>query len=454
MNTENSLYNYKIIFFLIIFCMFITVNISAKIGPVTLLEIPSSFNPVGSGARALGFGGAFIAIADDATAASWNPGGLSCLVLPEFSIVTGVTYRKESNRFNSYPEASDSHRISEEEINYLSFVYPFAINNYNMVIAITYQRLYELYRNWDYSYTTQTDSFSFLTNQVYVQSGSLSAFGVSYCLELNPNFSLGITFNFWKNGLTDNNWKQKYDIKISGAQNEAPIYGYLNKTEEYEFDGFNMNIGTMWYINKKLSFGTVLKTKVNADIDHRINERWEEISPDFPETNQFGSRDESRAEYLTLPMSYGIGVAYKFSDDLILSGDIYRTCWSDFVLKLKNKSGYEINPISGKPSQTSEMDSTTQIRIGGEYILAKKPNKSATLIRAGIFFDPAPTVKGHDNFYGCALGLGYTNINILTIDCTLQYRTGNGIGESYLEHMNFSQDVREYKLYFSSILYL
>ncbi len=35
------------------------------------LEIPSSPNPVGSGARALGMGGAFIAVADDATAASW-----------------------------------------------------------------------------------------------------------------------------------------------------------------------------------------------------------------------------------------------------------------------------------------------------------------------------------------------------------------------------------------------
>ena len=36
----------------------------------------SSPNPVGSGARALGWGSAFIAVADDATAASWNPGGL------------------------------------------------------------------------------------------------------------------------------------------------------------------------------------------------------------------------------------------------------------------------------------------------------------------------------------------------------------------------------------------
>ena len=50
-------------------------------------EIASSFNPVGSGARALGMGGAFIAVADDATAASWNPGGLIQLEKPEISAV-------------------------------------------------------------------------------------------------------------------------------------------------------------------------------------------------------------------------------------------------------------------------------------------------------------------------------------------------------------------------------
>src|SRR5258708_4530544 len=41
----------------------------------------------GSGARALGMGGAFLARADDATAASWNPAGLSYLRLPEVSFV-------------------------------------------------------------------------------------------------------------------------------------------------------------------------------------------------------------------------------------------------------------------------------------------------------------------------------------------------------------------------------
>ncbi len=57
------------------------------------VEFPSSPNPVGSGARALGMAGAFIAIADDATAASWNPGGLAELERPEVAVVGAAFHR-------------------------------------------------------------------------------------------------------------------------------------------------------------------------------------------------------------------------------------------------------------------------------------------------------------------------------------------------------------------------
>jgi len=69
------------------------------------VEIPSSPNPVGSGARALGMGGAFIAVADDATAASWNPGGLIQLEKPEISVVGAFVYRNEDNHFGTNPAA-------------------------------------------------------------------------------------------------------------------------------------------------------------------------------------------------------------------------------------------------------------------------------------------------------------------------------------------------------------
>src|SRR4029453_14262668 len=56
--------------------------------PQDQLTLQTRANVVqGSGARALGLGGAFPARADDATAASGNPAGLSYLRLPEISFV-------------------------------------------------------------------------------------------------------------------------------------------------------------------------------------------------------------------------------------------------------------------------------------------------------------------------------------------------------------------------------
>src|SRR5258708_36399105 len=47
----------------------------------------NSFSPIGAGARGLGMGGAFIAVADDGTAASFNPAGLAQLRRTEFAVV-------------------------------------------------------------------------------------------------------------------------------------------------------------------------------------------------------------------------------------------------------------------------------------------------------------------------------------------------------------------------------
>ena len=91
------------------------------------IEVPSSMNPVGSGARALGMGGAFIAVADDATAASWNPGGLIQLETPEISAVGAYFKRTEDNSFGTNPEANGEQDVSSSNINYLSAAYPFNV---------------------------------------------------------------------------------------------------------------------------------------------------------------------------------------------------------------------------------------------------------------------------------------------------------------------------------------
>ena len=58
------------------------------IGTLLSEQSRNAFTVEGAGARALGLGGAFIAVADDATAVSFNPAGLAQLLNPEVSFVT------------------------------------------------------------------------------------------------------------------------------------------------------------------------------------------------------------------------------------------------------------------------------------------------------------------------------------------------------------------------------
>ena len=78
---------------------------------------------LGVGARAMGMGGAFIAVADDATAASWNPGGLVQLERPEFSVVG--TYGARQNDYSSGSRGIDASSTDQEvSLNYLSAALP------------------------------------------------------------------------------------------------------------------------------------------------------------------------------------------------------------------------------------------------------------------------------------------------------------------------------------------
>src|SRR5262245_19455195 len=91
------------------------------------LEFMVSPTPVGSGARAAGMADAFIAIADDATAASWNPAGLVQLQRPEISIVGSYNAISEEFFSRDLPDLNSSHNSDALELNFLSLVLPVPI---------------------------------------------------------------------------------------------------------------------------------------------------------------------------------------------------------------------------------------------------------------------------------------------------------------------------------------
>ena len=451
MKRRSALPSKKFILLLILTCLLWSYMPESALGQqIQRIEIPSSPNPVGSGARALGMGGAFIAIADDATAASWNPGGLIQLERPEISAVGAFFHRIEDNDFGTNPEASGNETVTKADLNYLSFTYPFSLFNHNMVVSLNYQNLYDFTRQWDFSLVQSSTNLSVTQDVSYKQEGDIWALGLAYCIELTPKLSFGFTLNIWDDFLNDNGWKQTTSQNGSGTFNGDPfIFASESRDRFSSFSGINANLGILWNITDKLTFGAVFKTPFTADIKHKSSFDSSIRYPTNPGADSSSSSTTTENVKLDMPMSYGIGLAYRFSDQLTVSADVYRTEWDDFILK--DSHGNKISPITGLPASESDVDPTYQVRMGAEYLLIMQ--KYVIPLRGGIFYDPAPAEGSPDDFYGLSIGSGVA-LKRFALDISYQYRFGRNVGEDILKGFDFSQDVDEHTVYASLILYL
>jgi len=438
---------------ILVLCFFIYIdflfNFKLLYAENLLMEIPGSFNPVGSGARAMGMGGAFMGIADDATASSWNPGALIHLKRPEFAIVLTYERLKEQNTFGKHNESSGNETVSNGTVNYLSAAYPFQCFNKNMVFAVSVQRLYSLNRRWNFEFNESSDIESSNSQWTYEQKGDLYAIGLSWCMELiQPRLSLGITLNRWQDGLMGDSWQRHYHVDTTGIY-DVPYTEIMDKTEAFEFKGWNVNLGMVWDIDDHWRVGAVIKTPFNASTEQQTNVNYVYQSPTETEIRSpLPSYQEARLE---MPLSIGVGFLYRYTDNCYLAADFYETHWNHFLFRTQD--GLEICPVSGLPRSEFQMDRTYQIRIGGEYIWLDTIHRRLIPFRIGFFYDPVPSENHGDDIYGFSLGTGWTYLNQFSIDLSWQYRLGNHIGEQYLSHLDFSQKIREITLNCSFIIY-
>jgi long-subunit fatty acid transport protein len=108
--------------------------------------------PSGSGARALGLAGAFTAVADDATAASWNPAGLTQLERPELSIVYRYSHERDLRSIGDSDYHVGEDDFDANNINYMSAVMPFRLFDRNMVVSLNYQEVFDFSQYYHANY--------------------------------------------------------------------------------------------------------------------------------------------------------------------------------------------------------------------------------------------------------------------------------------------------------------
>jgi hypothetical protein len=354
----------------------------------------------------------------------------------------------EDNAFGTQPENNSRDTMDNTALNYLSAVYPFNLWGHNMVVSLNYQTLYDFTREWDFTLNQVDGGLDLTDNVSYDATGDLGAIGLAYCIQVSPTISIGATFNIWTDELYDNGWEYRTNSYGSGTDGIGRDVNYtFSSTDKFSFNGLNANFGFLWNATSRLTFGGVLKTPFRADVDREgMTDVYLEIDgTPVPGLGPSSSKDSYKID---MPMSYGLGVAYRFSDEYTMSLDVYRTEWDDFVVY--NSDGTTVSAVSGKPISESDIAATNQVRIGAEYLFIK--DKYVIPLRGGAFADPAPAEGSPDMFYGFTVGSGIAYGRFI-FDMAYQYRFSNNVNEFILESQQFSQDIQEHTVYASVILH-
>lgn len=447
-------------------CVFIIILLpmSAWAQLLQTVEISSSPNPVGSGARALGMGGAFIGVADDATAASWNPAGLIQLETPEISGVYSHNERKEDTTFRAFPEASGPQEVSTNELNYLSLAYPFTARGNNMIISLNYQHLLDFNKNVQYSYLLNEPGppTLVLNNSIdYEQEGAFRTITPAFAVQLTPQVSFGLSLNFWNQKLYENKWTSRYRSQGQGFFSGFPVKVDVDVMDSYTLEGasidlldpmhwsnINFVVGMLWKANEKLTVGMVFKSPFDAELNHTKHFAAEISFPTAPASDSQSVTSLSETVTIEMPMSYGFGLAWRQNDTLTFALDCYRTEWDDYTLV--DGEGNRMNPITGKPSDESNITPTTQVRFGVEYVFLRQDYLIP--LRGGLLYDPEPAESSPDDFFGFSLGSGF-GYKQYVFDLAYQYRFGRNVRSITMGDEDSVQDVDQHTIY-ASFIYL
>jgi hypothetical protein len=172
---------------------------------------------INPGARSIGLGGAFAAIADDATAAFANPAGLNQILRPEISIELRGTTSRSDFQYGLDQGASG--------LGFFSFVYP----SRRWALAL-------------YSHQLASVGFAITHTDVLSREFTVRSYAAAGAYELSDHLSLGVGISYFdgnraratgSSGFSDADWGLNAGLlwNVSAAWN---IAGFYRQGPEFE----------------------------------------------------------------------------------------------------------------------------------------------------------------------------------------------------------------------------
>ena len=373
------------------------------------------FNFITPGARATALGGAFIGLADDATAVESNPAGLTKLGKPEVSVefkyIGYTTNQIYANDDYINPDAQIKRKNFDDSVGsvpFVSVVYPYNGEKRKFVFSVYRQELV----NYKSSFRTGRQAISVPGSYDPIDSPwGIGFYPVDASVDLTvTNYGIGVAVEFFEGHLSlaaSPRWSTM-SMRSHSARFDWNEYGVTdfrddqvkNETIIDDADsGFSVNAGLKWDPDPRVSFGAVYRSGITFTVKETPSPR--DPGDFLNELRPGNDYNPDLAEFtLTVPDSFGTGVAFRALDtdrhSLQFTLDVVHIRYTDLL------KDFDILMSSAKKDEFT-VDNVTEMHVGVEYELKfiERTFLQSLFLRAGIYNEPDHTIRytGSDTGY-------------------------------------------------------
>jgi long-chain fatty acid transport protein len=357
----------------------------------------NGLNLNGTGAKSDAMGGAFVGLANDFSAAYWNPAGLAQITKASFSlygadILPYGTYKfdtagvdaKQTFKHYIIPGLGYFQPLGEKLV---VGVYVYAPSGAGAVYA--------------------GEDLANLVEGVYDWNSKLGIFTISPSIayKVSDKILIGATV----------------DINYGMLKMAQPVEGLGQYSEDLKGWAASGTLGLLVKPVKEFSFGVSYKFPFTAKLKGQV---------DIPAAEGFGlPASDTGTRTATWPTWLAGGIAFKPTEKLTITADVQYTNWKKLqtIPVTFTDPGWEKFFAAGAAYQLLWKD-TFQYRFGAEYWIS-----SSFALRAGYYIDENPGPIETQNillpefkYNWFTAGFGY-NSNKFVIDAAIQYGVGGDI---------------------------
>ena len=340
----------------------------------TNASIPFSFTS--PGARSLGMAGAFVGLADDATAAYTNPAGLTQLHQTEISVegrhtkfdtpfVNGGTFPQ--NPFSDDHIRVGSDTSTKNNPSFISAVFPherWALAFYRHELA-----------NYETSFVNPNPITSETTNLFLYPFGAqadlkIVSYGASAAFKASDSVSLGLGVS-------------RYDFSFdtvaarATATTAGTVIPVSTQIQHGDDNGIGVNAGLRWAASDKVSLGLIYRRAPRFD--------YTATAVLFNPDGSIALQNNFKNLRFDTPDVWGAGLTWRPSDSWLVNFDLDRVEYAQLT------DG--ITSIFGIQSSTNRLQipDGTEIHLGTEYTMTSMTHPLS--LRGGVWRDPRHSIE-------------------------------------------------------------